>query len=350
MSTPAAPLRWPVAVAAIDNCRVGTRCWRFKGACQVTAIVKGTFELVPGGTATPLATHPICVTDRLRKGQVIFAAETAPLLPLAEVMAVGNAYALPGTAVSQIALTLRRGEANVLDKRLDVRWHGVTLRPGERHLRMRVSYNHALGGLASEDNPLGMGIGESDDRAPHIVDPIRPDHVIASLAPVPPQLGMRKRLLHGTTPAALGKPVVDIPEVFDWHYFQAAPDDQRVERLVGDEILGISGMHPELPLLDTKLPSAWAEAMLYDQTGVTAPQRIRLALDMIQIQTELRTIDLVWRGSVQVDEARLKDLALLGGITPAGTPVAFPSDLRATQLELLQSNEDSPLLRTRNKS
>ena len=54
--------------------------------------------------------------------------------------------------------------------------------------------------------------------------------------------------------AAIEGPNASFPDGFDWTYFQAAPEDQRIEHPRGDEWIVLEGLLPGLPSMRTQLP------------------------------------------------------------------------------------------------
>src|SRR5262249_47275777 len=144
----------------------------------------------------------------------------------------GHAYAPPErpARVSTVRLAVVGDAGALLDKRLLVE----DTAPFER---MPIVYERAAAGLDLQDNPVASG-GE-----PNILDPARPDHP-AGLGPISRIWPVRRRLLGDTPRRLLELPIAEIPDGFDWSYFQAAPPDQRIPLLRGDEWIVLEGLHP----------------------------------------------------------------------------------------------------------
>ncbi len=136
----------------------------------------------------------------------------------------------------------------------------------------------------------------------------------------------RRRLLGRTPHKALEGPILEIPDDFDWSYFQAAPPDQRVEALVGDEWLVLAGLHPTLAALRTRLPGARAVALVHGLSafGVTEGQPLDLVLDTLHVDGDRQSCSLVWRRSFPLaEEAALAAVRVVVGVEVPGAPPAW---------------------------
>ena len=123
--------------------------------------------------------------------------------------------------------------------------------------------------------------------------------------------------------------VIEIGPTFPWSYFASAPKDQRIPYLVGDEWIAIDGMHPSLPRVSTRLPSARAEvrAHVLGPEGVSAPHSLELVADMLMIDADQQRCSVVWRGHAELPEgeAGLARLRVFGAIALPGYPISWPS-------------------------
>ena len=136
--------------------------------------------------------------------------------------------------------------------------------------------------------------------------------------------GPRRRLLGGVDPRALDLPSPEIPPGFDWAWFHAAPADQRIDALHGDEWIVLDGLHPSLPRLQTRLPSVRAHARwhLVGAAGPGPARPIELLADTLVITPESGVCSLIWRGHVMLDQPDLARLAFIAGVEMAGYPLA----------------------------
>src|SRR5262249_46947982 len=149
-----------------------------------------------------------------------------PYLNRADVLFTGSAYTASGAVVetAHVRLGVFDGSRRLLDKTLIVRrWGGFSDIP--------IVYERAFGGIGWPDNPFGVGVPSGD---PSVIDPNDPRRT-AGFGPIGKSLHARRGLLGSLSPDALKHPIPVIPDDFRWEYFQAAPPDQRVDFLRGDE-------------------------------------------------------------------------------------------------------------------
>jgi hypothetical protein len=169
------------------------------------------------------------------------ASEVAPYLAKAEVLVAGHTFAPPGrpatSLVARLAL-LSAGQV-VLDKALRIL--GDVDRAGHvlPFMHMPLVYERAL--FDADENPVGVvprpGLG------PNILlarSPERP----GGFGPLAPRWPSRLRLAGGELPAAAADAVLALPGGFSWAHFQAAPRDQHIDFLRGDETLVLGSLHP----------------------------------------------------------------------------------------------------------
>lgn len=303
---------------------LGTLRWQFAGVTNMTVVAKATVGLAPDAVAPlvePEALHDNEVYE-LPGPTVMAPAEMVPYLPHPEVTAVGMAYLPKGQAEARVRLQLWRPNRLLIDKQLQVRVDpGTDLSVPNR---VPLAYTHALGGLGSADNPIGRGTGGASQEVPNIIYPDHPDR-IAGFAPVPKMFAARKSLVGAQW---LKRPSVDplvIPDPFDWTYFQAAPLDQRVEALAGNETLRLHGMTPSPKPLASRLPGLAASCRVYHREDARVPYDMLLRLESIHVDVERRRTHLLWRGSIPLPRPETLDpLVVVAALAPPGEPVAWP--------------------------
>ena len=243
----ASPLpAWPVRVRAVEHTAGGAVLWRYRGGVVLTAIAKVTLAWVPDGPMRPVAGAELHFADQHAGGDVrrslLASSDVAPHRPKADVLVTGHAV-VAGAGLLRVALS---GERVVLDKTISVVDHGPASM--QAPARVPISYEEALGGPTREDNPAGTA-------TPRLLDPSNPA-LVACFAPVPQSWPARNRLLGGLDRRALDGVHLDVPPAIDWSFFQAAPPDQRVDLLRGDEWLLLSGHAPGQPVLPDTAPLA----------------------------------------------------------------------------------------------
>ncbi len=169
--------------------------------------------------------------------------------------------------------------------------------------RMPLVYERAL---RTTDNPLGS-------ESPNLVNPSDRAQPI-SFGPVSSYWLQRRRALGGLAREALEADVLELPEGFDWSFFQSAPSDQQIAYLRGDEWIVLDGMHPALSRFQSRLPSAVVTARVYGPGGGQG-YPMELMADGLAIDADRQACWVTWRRSFPVDSeeaaARLRILVAL---------------------------------------
>ncbi|WP_437970133.1 DUF2169 domain-containing protein [Sorangium sp. So ce260] len=322
---------WPVQVVALNAVSCGSVLWQAGNAQRVTIVVKATLALAHNRLAWPVSPLPIVREDRHGpSGALEAASEVAPYLPSVGVVLTGHACAPGGRPVAAMIarLAIYRGEARLLDKRLSIVGDRAPVPPwrSQPFLRMPLVYDRAFGGPGVADNPVGVGASSSSaPTLPNLLDPVQPTRP-AGMGPISPRWPARQRLLGGADPRGGEAPRAGLPAGFDWRYLHAAPPDQQLPFLHGDEWLVLDGLHPELPRVQTQLPSARALARRYPAGGGGQGQPVDLAADMLVIDVDRQICSVVWRGSFALDRAEDRaSIRVCAGLEMPGHPLAWPS-------------------------
>lgn len=322
MTSSAAPKLTPVSPVACDSvlCRQGGVLW-------VTVVVKATFELTHGKPARLGAPAPILRRDRPAApgASLAEARETAPHVPGAGVLLTGHACAPHGRPVPSMSVRLGISrERPVIDKTVHVFGARSVSAPSvvAPFQKMPLVYERAFGGAGVWENPVGTG-GPGSTALPNLVDPRDPRRV-AGFGPVAGHWAPRRAMAGGADAALLEQPIFEPPPGFDWRYFQAAPADQQLDGLRGDEWIVLDGMHAALPRIQTRLPQAAAEARRL--TSGKAPEPVPLRADMLVIDADRLVASLVWRGRFPVEStAAIALLEVQAGVALPGQPIAWPT-------------------------
>jgi hypothetical protein len=171
------------------------------------------------------------------------------------------------------------------------------------------------------DNPLGTGV-DGDEAAP-ISYPDDAERT-ACFAPTSQIWPTRREKLPPEVRSHVADAMLEIPEGFDWSFFQAAPRDQQLRYLDGDEWIVLEGMHPELQSIRTRLPTVKAFARVHEK-GRPSDRLGELNADLLVIDAERQTCSLTWRGNFTVaNEEALTDLDVAAGIAVGGERMAWP--------------------------
>ncbi|WP_437274387.1 DUF2169 domain-containing protein [Sorangium sp. So ce375] len=310
----------PLSIASGDvSCAVVP--FRYQKRLWTTVVVKARFAFVPGGIATHSGAAEIRSEERQFDGHpsrsIERASDLAPYLPRCDVTFVGHAYPPGGSPAPAMSarIGLARDGRPVLDKVVHV--FGDRGPAGPKPFeRMSLVYERAFGG-PGEPNPVGKA-------TPNLVDPADPRRP-AGFAPISRLWLARRRLLGSADPRALEAPIADIPDAMPWGYFQAAPPDQLVDHLRGDEWLVLDGLHPTLPRVQTRLPSARGVARVIARSAGSPPveRPVEMVCDTLAIDGDRQEFALVWRGRVEVPggEDALPSLVVAAALEVPGRDV-----------------------------
>ncbi|WP_437585665.1 DUF2169 domain-containing protein [Sorangium sp. So ce1000] len=281
-----------VAVAPLGPAAAATVCFRLRGRIHVTVAVKATFALVPEGRMSLVAPDPIAAEEQPDpSGQRLQAAgDLAPYLEQCGVVVTGHAELPPGFSSPHAMVRL------------------TVVQDGQ----IRIDKQAQLDGSAR-------------------VGPARSHVRIDGMGPLPRTSPLRSRLLGAVDARRVHGSLLDIPEGLDWSYFQAAPVDQRIPALRGDEWIVLGGMIAQRPKLRTQLPEARGAARLYRQK-LAAPRAgdpIALRADTVHIDVDRRRCSVVWRGHAPVEEAEIESLRVLAGVELPAQPIAWADPFAA---------------------
>lgn len=295
-----------ISVLPVSRVACTHRTWRHSGTSRVTIVVKTTFQLVHGSTAKQIEAEPISSDVH----------ETAPYLPGAGVLLQGHARSPGGARVPSMSVRLAvyRQQA-LLDKTIHVYGdRGQSAQP-EPFAEMPLSWDRARRG--GGDNPLGRD-------AHNLVDPVNPRRP-AGFGPLLPEWPSRRRLFGAVDPGTLKAPGVELPAGFDWRALHAAPPDQIIGLLAGDEWIVLDGVHYTLPRLQTQLPGIRAAARWHTvQAGELGPANdLTMYGDLLMIDADREICSVVWRGSFVLHDGSPETQVFVGSHTP-GTTIDWP--------------------------
>lgn len=331
--------RWPVEIRPIGLAACGAALWRFRGRMRVTAVVKAAFSFVPGGPMmleepddvfggdvpfvgdpwAPRGLAPGAMGGPKDPTRSLWAAsDLAPFRPQADVVLVGHARLPRGGGAVRLAVWSEHTLVDRIVQVADEEGDGAPI---------PLVYERALGGPRSTENPVGTG-RVTGSRLPDLIDPADVRHPIG-FGPIAPWWPVRAALLGGRDPSALAGPVAEIPGDIDWAYFQAAPREQRVPHLRGDEWIRIEGMIAEHPALETRLPGVTAGCRVFG-LDASGPVPVVLVADGMHLDADRGRCSLTFRGSFAVPgEEALARLVLLAGVEMPGSLLRWPDTVNA---------------------
>ncbi|HRI63889.1 MAG TPA: DUF2169 domain-containing protein [Polyangium sp.] len=290
---------WPIDIStATNDVSAGVFLWTQHQQLYATVAVKTTFSLVPSGTMTLCAPRPLEPTERMMsQGPGIEPGDLAPCLMMPEIWVRGHAWYPPAAGARSVRVRLALAR--------------------DRELLLRKSVEFPV---------------SNDSFVPPYL------HAFAPLSRTWP---VRTRLLGAFDWTDLEQVPMELPDVFDWRYFQCAPADQQLEPLRGDEWIRLEAMHSSIFKFDTQLPSATCAIRLYGRVGpFREGTTVRSGLDTIQIDVDQGTCALVFRGHAPIPaNFNLGDLQFVAGIGLPGRPLP---NLEATWNLLGNGENDLP--------
>lgn len=298
--------------------------WRVEGALRATAIVKAVFTLVVDQPMRLSESEPLFRADvnfgRHPARPVEYPAEVAPYLPQTDVLLNGHACTPAGTTMTSLTVRLGVfGHAPLMSKKIHVFGDESGRIPFDR---VPLVYDRAYGGIGVEENPLGTGIA-AGSKSPNLVHPEDPRRV-ACFGAIGRTWPTRKRLLAGVNRKTLEAPIAEFPPGFNYSYFQAAPSDQRVPHLQGNEWVVLEGMHPKFPVLRSRLPTARAVARVYGSDKPKDGESITFVADTLRIDADNLRCIVVWRGTFS-PSANLSTMRLVAGVETEKQLLVWPS-------------------------
>lgn len=310
----------PVFVVPCGDVATASVLWRVEGQLYVTVIAKLSLRLSNGGPMELLSAGGVLRRDSYRGDDparsLRLANDCAPYLANCDVVLAGHGYpSSEGATSTQVRLAVRSGNTWLLDKMLNV--YGDRDAPGSApgsFRRVPLDYEHAYGGEGFPANPVGVGLNGG------VANVVGEGAAPGGFGPISPRWAPRANAL----PPRHDDGLIDIPTPFDWGYFQAAPEDQRVPPLRGDEWLVLQGLTRATPRFETRLPGYRGVARVWAHGGspIDDGQPVGMLADSLAVQGDALMATLVWRGHFPVESVEaLSGLCVAAGIEAPATPV-----------------------------
>ena len=261
-------------VIGLGNAVAGGLLWRVGERLNLTVIVKATFKVVADGRMTPLPPRPIHPTDIL--------------------MASGDGVVAP----SDLAPYL--GKADIV----------VCAGPRESNEAARIV-------LRSETSTL--------------LDKVGP---VAELGAIAATARQRRDRLPEAVRRALDEDLPELPLDVDWAYFQAAPADQQLPFLAGDEWLLLRDLTPA-GLLRSQLPGAAAATWVWPRGGdFDEGYPVTTYADRLLVDAHTEAVTITWRGVVPLkSEDVLSALTVAAGVYFPGSPIDWSTAIGEAQAQ-----------------
>jgi hypothetical protein len=299
---------WPIPIMTVGPSHGGTVLFRKEGKLNVTCVVKCTLKFIPDKPmqvvdAIDLFRTEVHYRDNPTRS-IRATSDVVPYLPRVDVVLTGHACAPQGRHVKRqvVGLSVYHNAA-LLEKKLEVIGdrHGSDFIPFER---MPLVYEKAYGGLGDLHNPWGTGAA-AESAPPNIVYSTD-TRVMAGFGPISRALRQRKALRGSMSISALEENCLELPDDFDWNYFQAAPVDQQIASLVGNEWIVLEGMHPQIPRIASRLPTVNPIIAVFgiDPAKLDATRAIPARIDMLRIDADELLCSVVARAVIPIENER----------------------------------------------
>jgi uncharacterized protein YjbI with pentapeptide repeats len=290
---------------------------------SATVVVKTSFALVPGGPAAPMP-EPLpfmgdVYRDEEASNDCFYDSDFAPLKPHADILLVGTCHAPDGKPTTACRIEFGVGG-----------WSKALAVIGNRHWKksllmssasdpepftaMPVNFANAYGGDGFAKNPVGRGYEKA--YLPNI-EPLEDRIASPGERPDPAGFGPINRAWPqraSKTGSYRGKYMKErwpnLPDDFDFTYFNAAPEDQQFRRYPrGDEELRFENLHPKQANYRSALPGLRIRCFLSEK--VKDGKRFRevpMNLDTLFVDMDKETLVLVWRGTAHVQSEELTEI------------------------------------------
>jgi hypothetical protein len=322
---------------------VASFVWQRNNETTLTVVCKTTYELRPGESPLAAEQEDLFEDDNPwdddKDRSLYSASDLAPMKPRADVLVVGHAFAPRGAPVrSLIARLAVAGIDKSIELFCDRAWSSVGfLREGAPFARMQLRYERAAGGPGTW-NPVGVRPDAPDKSGsvpiPNLVPPgTSPKSREGRIEPIgfgpiapwwPERLAKGGQKLEAWSPTRW-QPAQLPPDVAP-DFWSAAPADQQVAAIRGDERIALENLHPEHPHLVTRLAGRLPRGYVEREGG--AAEEIKLTCDTLWIDTDRGILTLTWRSQIKLAHAaepgrvvlRLDDAPPRGYEPAAGEP------------------------------
>lgn len=285
--------------------------------------------------------------DEDRTGECLYPSDFADFKPRADVLLRGTCYTPGRKRMTEYPVKFGVGAwSKILRVTGDRVWldgvAGPTMSDPVPFDRMPLDDRHSFGGPGYARNPVGKGyntrelpnvedvkdlvLSRSDRPAPAGFGPISPSR---------PERMEKMGKKYGQSYREKQAPYY--AEDFDWSYFNAAPPDQQLPYLRGDEELLFQNLHPDVEILRSRLPGLRIRAFVNDPEGRF--REVPMHLDTLFVDLDKEALFLTWRG---LDEVKDDDISRYNTLV-ASEPLGEPPLPEAHYREILRKFEADPV-------
>ncbi|WP_437280978.1 DUF2169 domain-containing protein [Sorangium sp. So ce375] len=325
---------------------------------EATLIVRAKFTLRPGAPLSLPEGHPVLAQETLRgdlfhdddhdqTGECLYPSDLADYKPHADVFLLGTCHT-PGKArMTECPVRFGVGSwSKILRVVGDRVWMDGLLGPAMSDPvpfdRMPLGDRRSFGGPEHPLNPVGRGHGTRELPNVENADDLllsRSDRPApAGFGPLSPNRPDRRARLgkkYGKSYREQRAPYY--AEDFDWTYFNAAPPDQWLPYLRGDEELLFQNLHPDAEVFRSRLPGLRIRAFVNDADR--GFREVPMHLDTLLADLDKEALFLTWRGLTEVTD---DDVSIVTTLI-ASEPLDGPSLPEAHYREILARFEADPL-------
>jgi len=325
---------------------------------EMVLIVKAKLTLRPGAAPSLPEGHPVLAQGTLRgdvfrdddddqTGECLYPSDFADFKPHADVILRGSCHTPGNKRMTECPVRFGVGGWSKILRVVGHRvWMDGVLGPAMSDPvpfdRMPLDDRHSFGGPEHPLNPVGKGFGTRElPNVEHVDDLLRsrsdrPNPAgFGPLSPNRPERQAKIGKRYGKSYREKRAPYY--AEDFDWSFFNAAPPDQRVPYLRGDEELLFQNLHAGAEVFRSRLPGLRIRAFASD-----APGRLRevaMVLDTLLADLDEGALHLVWRGLTDAKEDDLSEETVIIGSEPLADPPLPVEHYR----EVLQRFEADPI-------
>jgi len=325
---------------------------------EAVLIVKAKLTLKPGAPLALPEGHPVLAQGTLRgdvfrdddhdqTGELLYPSDLADFKPQADVILRGTCHTPGKKRMTECPVRFGVGGWSKILRVVGHRvWMDGALGPAMSDPvpfdRMPLDDRHSFGGPGHPLNPVGRGF--STRELPNVEHPEAPlrnraDHPMpAGFGPLSPHRPERQaKIGKNYGKAYREKRAPYYADDFDWGFFNAAPPDQRVPHLRGDEELLFQNLHPDAEVFRSRLPGLRIRAFSSDSAGRFV--EVPMVLDTLVADLDEEALHLVWRGITDAKDDELSDqTVLIASERLADTPLPWDH-----YREILQRFEADPL-------
>jgi len=286
------------------------------------------------------------------------AADLVPTKPKAEVLLAGTCHPpKPGAQACPVTIGLgawKKSLAVYGDRHWQKKALGLaTVRSDpEPFDSMPLTWSRAFGGKGSKLNPSGIGVapiagadGKERVPFPNIEDPRAPigspndRPAPAGFGPIATGWSPRRERIGSGKGYSFKEHWPWFGPGFDPAYFNAAPKDQWLDSIKGDEEFVLENLLAGRPLVRSKLPGTRVRCWVV-RVGSSKPEEVAMKIDTVAFDTDAETVAITYRGDTEVADEDFSDIGSIHvGQEPVAGPAIAPPEVAPPEAEAPEAPE-----------